>query len=215
MFCIHCGKELPGQSNYCPFCGKKNYREKTEMDSVLGKTNEQSAIYRPILSNKDQFPISIIALSVVFGVIILICGIFLLGLGFSILETTRWTRGIDQLLPYLFILAGIAAIISSLALGGLVWSMKKSFLTLYPDEVIGATFSPKPTKTALGLAYEAPRQFTIPYSDIIRVEILGRCILLVTSTGTYRCRAHGMEDEFYHELTKRVISCRRTTMIDG
>lgn len=215
MFCSHCGKELPSQSNYCPFCGKENSAVKSKVTLDSEKTPEKSESQLPILSNQGQFPMLNITLGVMLGIAILVCGSILLGLGFSTLETTRWTRGIDQLFPYLCIIGGCGAIMSSVVLIFAVWFMSKSFIALYPDEVIGVTFSPTPTKTALGFAYEAPRQFVIPYSDIIRIEISGKCILLVTLTGTYRCRAQGMEEEFYRELTKRISNCRCSARSNG
>lgn len=116
MFCSHCGKELPSQSNYCPFCGKENSAAKSKVTLDSEKTPEKSESQMPILSNQGQFPMLNIALSVMFGVAILVCGGILLGLGFSTLETTRWTRGIDQLFPYLCIIGGCGAIMSSVVL---------------------------------------------------------------------------------------------------
>ncbi len=76
---------------------------------------------------------------------------------------------------------------------------QRSFLELTDRGVYGAAYS----SDAKSFTITPPRHFELNYSDIQRVDLENGFVLLVTSSGTYRCRAASMGQLFVSEIKRQ------------
>lgn len=102
MYCIRCGKEIPADAAFCPYCGARQEDEPLQASSVppySGQTQYSAGGYRAVPAELEK-PINNLGLA---GMIV---GLFALGIG--------WTYFV-----------GMAAGIVAIALSGAGYSRRK------------------------------------------------------------------------------------------
>lgn len=102
MYCIRCGKEIPADAAFCPYCGARQEDEPLQASSVppySGQTQYSAGGYRAVPAELEK-PINNLGLA---GLIV---GLFALGIG--------WTYFV-----------GMAAGIVAIALSGAGYSRRK------------------------------------------------------------------------------------------
>ncbi len=93
MFCIKCGKELPGSAVYCPFCGEKAFNINQQPD-VQDSTTETAVC----ISNSQAIVPASDCISKKSRLAALLLGIFLGRFGIHNFYLGRFGRAITQLI---------------------------------------------------------------------------------------------------------------------